>query len=109
MQIMFIFVDSTNSVIIPPERSYRTGRVLVVIVLLSAALVIAGLCVHEARLRVQSLVRPVAAFSTQDKIDASAVSCSLTRPRDGKHLWVATDGSVAAASVCAHLIAIGWR
>jgi hypothetical protein len=109
MQIMYIFLESNSSLIIPPERPRQAGRVLVAIVLLSAALIVAVLGVHEARLRVESLIRPVGASSTKDRIDASAVRCSLTRPSDGRHLWVATDGSVAAASVCAHLIAIGWR
>jgi hypothetical protein len=165
MQIMFLFVESPGSMLLPPERPCRTCRVLLTTAALSAALVVAILLVGEVRLQVQSLLRPLAAFSdplrdvmrrpgvcifqvdasteiilspsptascddgtsdtvrgvspgswvgpfpisTEGRIDASAISCSLSRPTDGRHLWVATDGSVAGARVCTQLGAIGWR
>jgi hypothetical protein len=47
--------------------------------------------------------------SASDAVGATSVGCSLTRPTDGKHLWVATDGSVSATGVCAALAGIGWQ
>jgi hypothetical protein len=47
--------------------------------------------------------------SVSDMVGATSVGCSLTRPTDGKHLWVATDGSVSPTGVCDALAGIGWQ